>query len=112
MPGPGSYTNGMPRRSQNGGAMNESFAQHAGQTPARLTGTRQAAHSVGRAISRTRREVDANAVRQTVCSAKTAGQRLRRCVLRGQGIHGRTLTILLPLLKLFRLAEQTDKFQK
>jgi hypothetical protein len=41
----------MPRRGQNGGAMNDSFAQQVAQTPSPSTGSRQATHSVGSAMS-------------------------------------------------------------
>jgi hypothetical protein len=41
----------MPSRGQNGGAMKESFAQHSAQTPTPSTGSRQATHSVGKAMS-------------------------------------------------------------
>src|SRR5579872_697541 len=51
MSGPGSYTKGMPSRGQNGGAMNDSLAQQLAQTPSPSTGSRQATHSVGKAMS-------------------------------------------------------------
>src|SRR5260221_3548296 len=41
----------MPSFGQNGGAMNDSLAQHSAQTPSPSTGSRQATHSVGSAIS-------------------------------------------------------------
>src|SRR5579871_4684895 len=41
----------MPSRGQNGGAMNESFAQQLAQTPSPSTGSRQATHNVGSAMS-------------------------------------------------------------
>jgi hypothetical protein len=41
----------MPSRGQNGGAMNESLAQHLAQTPSPSTGSRQATQSVGSATS-------------------------------------------------------------
>src|SRR5580692_13216155 len=41
----------MPSRGQNGGAMNDNLAQHSAQTPSPSTGSRQATHSVGRAMS-------------------------------------------------------------
>jgi hypothetical protein len=41
----------MPSRGQNGGAMNDSFAQQSAQTPIPATGSRQATHSVGSAMS-------------------------------------------------------------
>src|SRR6185312_2112319 len=46
----------MPSRGQNGGAMNDNFAQHLAQTPSPLTGSRQATHSVGSAMSSASRE--------------------------------------------------------
>src|SRR5579863_6343145 len=51
MSGPGSYTKGMPSRGQKGGAMNDSLAQQPAQTPSPSTGSRQATHSVGNAMS-------------------------------------------------------------
>src|SRR5437868_1741018 len=41
----------MPSLGQNGGAMNDSLAQHSAQTPSPSTGSRQATQSVGSAIS-------------------------------------------------------------
>src|SRR5229473_2680948 len=41
----------MPSLGQNGGAMNDSLAQHSAQTPSPSTGSRQATHSVGSAMS-------------------------------------------------------------
>src|SRR5229473_2131939 len=41
----------MPSLGQNGGAMNDSFAQQFAQTPSPATGSRQATQSVGSAIS-------------------------------------------------------------
>ena len=41
----------MPSFGQNGGAMNDSLAQHSAQTPSPSTGSRQATHSVGSAMS-------------------------------------------------------------
>jgi len=41
----------MPSLGQYGGAMNDSFAQHLAQTPSPSTGSRQATHSVGSAMS-------------------------------------------------------------
>src|ERR1700722_1513987 len=41
----------MPSRGQKGGAMNDSFAQQIAQTPSPATGSRQATHSVGSAMS-------------------------------------------------------------
>src|SRR5579859_211459 len=51
MSGPGSYTKGMPRRGQKGGAINESLAQQSAQTPSPSTGSRQATHKDGSATS-------------------------------------------------------------
>src|SRR5260370_10171641 len=48
--------------------MNDSFDQHSAQTPSPSTGSRQATHSVGNAVSRARRPVCAHAPR-TGCSA-------------------------------------------
>jgi hypothetical protein len=42
----------MPSFGQNGGAMNDSFAQQFAQTPSPATGSRQATQSVGSAMSR------------------------------------------------------------
>ena len=53
----------MPSRGQYGGAMNDSFAQHAAQTPTPATGSRQATHSVGSAMSSASRAVCAHAPR-------------------------------------------------
>jgi hypothetical protein len=41
----------MPSLGQNGGAMNDSFAQQAAQTPSPSTGSRHATQSVGSAMS-------------------------------------------------------------
>src|SRR5579864_8415631 len=41
---------GMPSRGQNGGAMNDIFAQQSAQTPSPSTGSRQATQSVGSAM--------------------------------------------------------------
>jgi hypothetical protein len=41
----------MPSRGQNGGAMNDSLAQQSEQTPSPSTGSRQATHKVGNAMS-------------------------------------------------------------
>src|ERR1700754_4043559 len=41
----------MPSRGQNGGAMNDSLAQQSAQTPSPSTGSRQATHKVGSAMS-------------------------------------------------------------
>jgi acylphosphatase len=41
----------MPSFGQNGGAMNDSLAQHSAQTPSPSTGSRQATQSVGSAMS-------------------------------------------------------------
>src|SRR6478672_11779226 len=51
----------MPSRGQNGGAMNDSFAQHSAQTPSPSTGSRQETHSVGSAISSASRAAAAHA---------------------------------------------------
>src|SRR5579864_8881303 len=40
----------MPSRGQNGGAMNDIFAQQSAQTPSPSTGSRQATQSVGSAM--------------------------------------------------------------
>src|SRR6476659_9667982 len=53
----------MPSRGQNGGAMNESFAQHSAQTPSPWTGSRQETHSVGSAMSSASRAAGADALR-------------------------------------------------
>jgi hypothetical protein len=53
----------MPSRGQNGGAMNESFAQHSAQTPSPWTGSRQETHSVGSAMSSASRAAYAHALR-------------------------------------------------
>src|ERR1700730_7947222 len=53
----------MPSRGQNGGAMNESFAQHSAQTPSPATGSRQATHSVGSAMSSASRDESRNTPR-------------------------------------------------
>ena len=58
MPGPGSYTNGVPSRSQKGLVMKDSFDQHAGHKPRPLTGSRQAAQSGGKARSSMRRKAE------------------------------------------------------
>jgi hypothetical protein len=41
----------MPSLGQNGGAMNDSLAQQFAQTPSPATGSRQATHNVGSAMS-------------------------------------------------------------
>src|ERR1019366_1719759 len=41
----------MPSLGQNRGAMNDNLAQHSAQTPSPSTGSRQATHSVGSAMS-------------------------------------------------------------
>src|SRR6266404_3075558 len=53
----------MPSRGQNGGAMNDSLAQHAAQTPSPSTGSRQETHSVGNAMSSASRGICVNAPR-------------------------------------------------
>src|ERR1700691_4640870 len=47
----------MPSRGQNGGAMNDNLAQHVAQTPSPSTGSRQATHNVGSAMSSASRAV-------------------------------------------------------
>src|ERR1700709_1058263 len=47
----------MPSRGQNGGAMNDNFAQQVAQTPSPSTGSRQATHNVGSAMSSASRAV-------------------------------------------------------
>src|SRR5260221_2426946 len=54
---------GMPSRGQNGGAMNDNFAQHSAQTPSPSTGSRQETHSVGSAMSSASRAVCAHTPR-------------------------------------------------
>lgn len=54
----------MPSRGQNGGAMNDNFAQHAAQTPSPSTGSRQEMHIVGSAMSSASRGRCASASRQ------------------------------------------------
>src|SRR6185295_19091688 len=56
----------MPSRGQNGGAMNDSFAQHAAHTPSPSTGSRQETHSVGSAMSSASFGRCANAWRQAL----------------------------------------------
>jgi hypothetical protein len=53
----------MPSLGQNGGAMNESFAQQSAQTPSPWTGSRQETHSVGSAMSSASRAACAHALR-------------------------------------------------
>src|ERR1700722_14750157 len=53
----------MPSRGQNGGAMNDNLAQHAAPTPSPSTGSRQATHSVGSAMSSASRAVCRHAPR-------------------------------------------------
>src|SRR5580700_10933055 len=51
MPGPGSYTNGMPSRSQQGRVMKDSFDQHDAHRPRPSTVSRHAGQSCGSARS-------------------------------------------------------------
>src|SRR4051794_33936931 len=60
----------MPSRGQNGGAMNESLAQHAAQRPSPSTGSRQATQSVGNAISSASRAVCSQALRQALSAPR------------------------------------------
>src|ERR1700682_787956 len=53
----------IPSRGQNGGAMNDNLAQQAAQTPSPSTGSRQATHSVGSAMSSARRAAYDHATR-------------------------------------------------
>src|ERR1700730_10776875 len=53
----------MPSRGQNGGAMNDNFAQQSAQTPSPLTGSRQETHKVGSAMSSASRAVCAHTPR-------------------------------------------------
>src|SRR6478672_10660644 len=54
----------MPSFGQNGGAMNDSLAQHSAQTPSPATGSRQATQSVGSAMSSASRAACRHAPRQ------------------------------------------------
>src|SRR5436190_20330356 len=56
----------MPSLGQNGGAINDSFAQQSAQTPSPCTGSRQATHSVGSAISSAIRAACRQAPRHTL----------------------------------------------
>ena len=56
---------GIPSRGQNGSAMNDSLAQQVAQTPSPATGSRQATHSVGNAMSSASRAVCIQASRAT-----------------------------------------------
>src|ERR1700730_3253680 len=60
----------MPSRGQNGGAMNDSFAQHSAQTPSPSTGSRQATHSVGSAMSSASRAACAHAPRHALSAPR------------------------------------------
>ena len=53
----------MPSRGQNGGAMNDNLAQHDAQTPSPSTGSRQATHKVGSAMSSASRAASRHAPR-------------------------------------------------
>src|ERR1700723_3604475 len=57
--------NGIPSRGQNGGAMNDNLAQQVAQTPSPWTGSRQATHSVGSAMSSASRAACDQAPRAT-----------------------------------------------
>src|SRR5471032_2063254 len=54
----------MPSLGQKGGSMNDSLAQQLAQTPSPSTGSRQATHSVGNAMSSARRAACRHAPRQ------------------------------------------------
>src|SRR5205085_8590768 len=56
----------MPSLGQNGGAINDSFAQQSAQTPSPCTGSRQATHRVGSAISSASRAACRHASRHTL----------------------------------------------
>src|SRR5258707_10659211 len=60
----------MPSLGQNGGAMNDSFAQQFAQTPSPATGSRQATHSVGSAISSASRAAWRHAPRQALSAPR------------------------------------------
>src|SRR5580700_1362205 len=55
----------MPSRGQNGGAINDNLAQQLAQTPSPWTGSRQATHSVGSAMSSASRAACDQAPRAT-----------------------------------------------
>jgi hypothetical protein len=65
----------MPSRGQNGGAMNDSLAQHPAQTPSPSTGSRQATQSVGSAMSSASRAVCAHRPLMAPSAAQMAGDR-------------------------------------
>src|SRR3982075_2013521 len=69
----------MPSLGQNGGAMNDSLAQHLAQTPSPSTGSRQATQSVGSAMSSASRAVCAQAPRQGFSAPR------KRPVMEGEG---------------------------
>src|SRR3954452_19608005 len=56
----------MPSLGQNGDAINDSFAQQSAQTPSPCTGSRQATHNVGSAISSAIRAACHHARRHTL----------------------------------------------
>src|SRR5438477_9731610 len=56
----------MPSLGQNGGAINDSFAQQSAHTPSPWTGSRQATHRVGSAISSAIRAACRHASRHTL----------------------------------------------
>src|ERR1700712_2276551 len=60
----------MPSLGQNGGAMNDSLAQHAAHTPSPSTGSRQATHNVGSAMSSASRAVCFHAPRQALSTPR------------------------------------------
>src|SRR5438876_9983566 len=60
----------MPSFGQNGGAMNDSLAQHSAQTPSPSTGSRQATHSVGSAMSSASRAACTHAPRQALSAPR------------------------------------------
>src|SRR5450432_2604332 len=98
----------MPSLGQNGGAMNDSLAQQAAQTPSPSTGSRQATHSVGSATSSASRAACAHAPRHAFnaprkwvemerdgdASASSMRERLAPAGarLKGDGLPERTLT--------------------
>src|SRR6185436_15005682 len=60
----------MPSRGQNGCAMNDSFDQHAAQTPSPSTGSRQETHSVGSAMSSASRGICASTSQQALSAPR------------------------------------------
>src|SRR5258707_8323723 len=60
----------MPSFGQNGGAMNDSLAQHSAQTPSPSTGSRQATHSVGSAMSSASRAACTHAPRHAASATR------------------------------------------